>query len=288
MGAKRIAFLGLGAMGRRMATRLVEAGHDVVVWSRSGVPAEAPALHERGVKSPRAAADGADVVIAMVTDDEASRAVWEDPEHGALLGLRTGAIAIESSTLTPAWVRTLAEHVRAAGAEWLDAPVMGSRPQAEAGALVHLVGGEAAAVERARPVLEAIGSAVLHVGPTPAGAMTKLIANALFGVQVAVLAELLGLASKAGLDGATMVEALGRLPVTSPAAKAAAMGMLADRFEPMFPTSLVAKDLRYTVETAKAADAPLPVVDGVKALFEDAIARELGGENLTAVAKLYR
>lgn len=285
---KRIAFLGLGAMGRRMATRLVHAGHDVVVWSRSGVPAEASVLHGRGVESPRTATDGADVVIAMVTDDDASHAVWLDAERGALLGLREGAIAIESSTLTPAWVSALAERVHARGATWLDAPVMGSRPQAEAGALVHLVGGAAEAVERARAVLAVMGSAVLHVGPTPGGATTKLLANALFGIQVTAIAELLGLASKAGLDAAVLVEALGRLPVTSPAAKAAAGGMLAGRFEPMFPTSLVAKDFRYALATAEEAGADVPVVRGVSTLLEGAIARGLGSENLTAVAKLYR
>lgn len=285
---KRVAFLGLGAMGRRMAARLVEAGLDVVVWSRSGVPGEASALRERGTKSPRAAAAGADVVIAMVTDDEASRAVWEDPETGALLGLREGAIAIESSTLTPAWVSRLAARVRSTGAGWLDAPVMGSRPQAEAGTLVHLVGGDAAVLDRARAVLAVTGSALVHVGPTAAGAVVKLLANALFGAQVAVLAELLGLASKTGLDGAMVLEALGRLPVTSPAAKAAAVGMLERRFEPMFPTSLVAKDLRYAIATAEAAGAALPVVGSVKLRFEDAVAQGLGDENLTAVAKLQR
>lgn len=288
MVSKRIAVLGLGAMGRRMAMRLMEAGHDVVVWNRSGVPAEVPGLRERGVRSPRVAADGADVVIAMVTDDEASQAVWQDAEAGALLGLRPGAIAIESSTLTPAWVSTLAERVRATGAEWLDAPVMGSRPQAEAGALVHLVGGAAEVVEQARPILAAMSSAVLHVGPTPSGAVTKLLANALFGVQVAVIAELLGFASKAGLDGAAVLEALGQLPITSPAAKAAAAGMLADRFEPMFPTSLVAKDFRYVLATAEANRAELPVARAASTLLEDALARGLGNQNLTAVARLYR
>lgn len=286
--ARRVAVLGLGAMGRRMAARLVQAGHDVVVWSRSGVPAEAVTLRERASQSPRAAAERADVVIAMVTDDEASRAVWTDAEDGALLGLREGAIAIESSTLSPTWVSTLAEHVRARGAAWLDAPVMGSRPQADAGALVHLVGGDAAVVEQARAVLAIMSSAVLHVGPTPAGALTKLLANALFGVQVAALAELLGLASKAGLDEAVVVETLGQLPVTSPAARAAAAGMLAGRFEPQFPTSLVAKDFRYATATAEAAGAELPVVREVKARLEGAVARGLGNENLTAMAKLYR
>jgi 3-hydroxyisobutyrate dehydrogenase len=288
METKRIAVLGLGAMGRRMATRLVEAGHDVVVWSRSGVPEEVTALRERGARSPRAAADGADVVITMVTDDEASRAVWEHAEHGALLGLRDGAIAIESSTLTPAWVSTLAARVGATGAEFLDAPVMGSRPQAQAGALVHLVGGDAEVLERARGVLAVMSNAVAHVGSTPAGAIVKLMANALFGSQVAMMAELLGLAAKAGLDGAVVVEALGQLPVTSAAAKAAAAAMLTGRFEPMFPTTLAAKDLRYAIATAETVGAAVPVVRGVRAVIEDAVAKGLGAENLTAVAKLYR
>ncbi|HEU4406700.1 MAG TPA: NAD(P)-dependent oxidoreductase [Polyangiaceae bacterium] len=285
--AERIAFLGLGAMGRRMAGRLVDAGHDVVVWSRSGVPDDAPRLRGREAPSPRAAAEGAGVVVSMVADDEASKAVWDDPRAGALAALGAGALAIESSTLTPARVAELGGRVRSAGAQFLDAPVVGSRPQADAGALVYLVGGEPDAVDRARPLLAALGRAVHHVGPTPAGSLAKLVANALFGVQIAAVAELLGFAARARLDAAGLLEALGDLPVLSPAAKLAAGGMLAGRFEPMFPAALAEKDFRYALAAAEAVGGRLPVTGRVREIFEHAVARGLGGENLTAVAKLY-
>jgi len=288
MQTERVAFLGLGAMGRRMATRLIEAGYDVTVWNRSGVPAPTPTLRPRAAASPREAAEGADMVIAMVTDDEASRAVWTHPEHGALLGLGRDAIAIESSTLTPAWVTELAERVRSRGAQWLDAPVMGSRPQAETGALVHVVGGDAAVLDRARPVLSAMAHVALHVGPTPAGAVTKLLGNALFAVQVAAMAELLALAERAGLDASVVLETLGQLPITSPAAKAAGAAMLTRSFEPMFPVSLVGKDLRYAIATAEAVEAAVPMVRGAKGLVDEAMARGLAMENLTAVVKVHR
>lgn len=283
----RIAVLGLGEMGRRMARRLLDLGYDLVVWSRSGVPEAAPRLRERAAPSPRAAAHAAEVIIAMVTDDAASRAVWTDPQTGALAALRPGAIAIESSTLTPAWVASLAERVRATGAEFLDAPVVGSRLQAEAGALIHLVGGTPATLERAREVLQALGSAAHHLGPTPSGAMMKLVVNSLFSAQVALLAELLGLARRARLDLGTAFAALGSLPVLSPAAKAAGATMLAARFEPMFPIELVDKDLRYALAAGESVGSELPVTQRTAELFARARAQGLGSENLTALAKLF-
>ena len=112
---------------------------NVTVWSRGGVPAELQDLGLRLAASPRAAATGADIVLSMVTDDEASRSLWSAPGSGALEGIERGALAVECSTLTPEWVRSLGAHVEAKGARFLDAPVIGSRPQAEAGALVHLL-----------------------------------------------------------------------------------------------------------------------------------------------------
>lgn len=284
---ERIAFLGLGAMGRRMASRLVTAGHPVVAWSRSGVPAELGALHDRAVATPRAAASEASIVIAMVTDDQASRDVWADPAHGALVGVRAGTLVVECSTLSPARITELAKRATAAGALFLDAPVVGSRPQADAGALTFLVGGAVDAVERARPVLLAMGGAVCHVGPSPAGAMMKLLVNALFGVQVAAVAELLGFARRAGLSMAAVVETLATLPVLSPAAKGAAGSMIAGSFEPQFPGALAAKDLGYVLGAAAAAGGDLPVTARVHEVFAAANAQGLGAEHLTAVAKLY-
>ncbi len=280
----RIAVLGLGAMGRRMAQRLVLAGHDLRVWSRSGLPGEAEALRGCACSTPGEAVEGVDVAIAVVTDDEASRQVWQ---RGALAGLKSGALAIESSTISPAWARELAAQARAVGARFLDAPVVGSRPQAEAGTLAFLVGGEPDDVARARPVLLAMGSAIHALGATPRGAVAKLAVNALFAAQVALVAELLGAARASGLETPALLEVLGSLPVLSPAAKAAGSAIVAGRFEPQFPIALVAKDLRYAVAAAEAGSAPLPLTQRLRELFERAEASGLGAENITAIAKLY-
>lgn len=281
---QRVAILGLGAMGRRMALRLRAAKFEVVVWSRSSAPPELAEMVR--ATSPKAAAEGADVVLAMVRDDEASRAVWMDASAGATLGLAKGALAIESSTIGPAWVEELRARVVETGAHFLEAPVLGSRPQADAGALIHLVGGDAADLERARPVLAAIGGAIHHVGPSPAGAIAKLAANTLFGTQVALLGELLGLARSAGIEPRRFVEVMSRLPVASPAAAAAAQAMLGSSFPPMFPIALVAKDFDYALRAAERANARAPITRAVRDVFVEA--RELYDENITAIVKGYR
>jgi 6-phosphogluconate dehydrogenase (decarboxylating) len=153
-------------MGSRMAANLLKAGHAVTVRNRS----PAKTLVTAGAQlaaSPKAAAQGADFVIAMVRDDDASRDLWLSPETGAFAGLSQGAVAIESSTLTANWARTLGEEAKQRGLTFLEAPVAGSRPQAEAAQLVYFVGGDAAAAARAEPILKAMGSAIHHVGPTP-------------------------------------------------------------------------------------------------------------------------
>jgi 3-hydroxyisobutyrate dehydrogenase-like beta-hydroxyacid dehydrogenase len=137
----KVTVLGLGAMGSRMAANLLKAGHAVTVWNRS----PAKTLVTAGAQlaaSPKAAAQGADFVIAMVRDDDASRDLWLSPETGAFAGLSQGAVAIESSTLTANWARTLGEEAKQRGLTFLEAPVAGSRPQAEAAQLVYFVGGD--------------------------------------------------------------------------------------------------------------------------------------------------
>ena len=280
-----VAVLGLGAMGRRMARRLLDAGVPLAVWNRTPSAAEdlvAAGAHRAA--SPREAARGAAVVLSMVTDDDASRAVWTGPD-GALLGLGVDAVAVESSTLTPAWVADWAGHVRAAGASPLDAPVVGSRPQAEAGRLAFLVGGEHAALDRVRPLLEAMGGAVHACGPTGSGAALKLVVNALFAAGVAQAAESLALARALGVEAAP--EILKQLPVTSPAVAGAIDAMGAGAFDPLFPIDLVAKDLRYAVETAGRAGLASPVADAARAVYERAQGVGLGGLNVTGVARLY-
>lgn len=285
----RITVLGLGAMGSRMALNLLKAGHEVTVWNRD--PEKATALVAAGASSaqtPRAAVNDAEFVIAMVRDDEASRAVWLTPGNGALAGLAEGAIAIESSTLTPLWVRELGSHFAATDAVLLDAPVAGSRPQAEAGQLIYFVGGHSTPLASAQPVLKAMGAAVHHVGEIGDGAAVKLAVNALFGIQVAALAEMIGSLRRSGLDIGRTMDVISATPVCSPAAKGAAASMLAGAFAPLFPIELVEKDFGYAVGVAQAQGASIPMTQAAHAVFHSALEAGLGDQHLTGVVQLYR
>src|SRR5581483_747935 len=171
----RVAFLGLGLMGGGMAGRLLAEKFPVAVYNRSRQKAERLAsLGAKVSATPREAAAGADVVIAMLSADEASRHVWLGAD-GALAGAARGAILIESSTISPGWACELAVAAAAQGCELLDAPVAGSKPQAAAGQLLFLVGGADATLERARPVLVALSRDIVHLGPVGSGALVKLI-----------------------------------------------------------------------------------------------------------------
>jgi 3-hydroxyisobutyrate dehydrogenase-like beta-hydroxyacid dehydrogenase len=285
----RIAILGLGAMGSRMAKRLLQAGFTVAVYNRSSSPIDE--LVRAGAidgKTPRMAAQGAEMVIAMVRDDEASRAIWCDERDGAAIGLGSAAIAIESSTLTPRWVKELASGIRATGAAFLDAPVVGSRPQADAGQLIHLVGGDEKVFEHARKVFSSLGGAAHHVGPIGCGSTLKLVVNTLFGTQVAVLAELLALLRCSGGDPAALAEILSSLPVTSPAAKGALALMLKQLDAPLFPIDLVEKDFAYTLAHAGMACSELPLTRAAHGLFAKAKAEGLEKLNITALGRLYQ
>jgi len=283
-----VTVLGLGAMGYRMAKKLLEAGHNVTVYNRTGERARA--LEAEGATradSPREAAARSEFVISMVTDDDASHAVWLDANTGAIHGLRTGAVAIESSTLTPAWVHQLADVVTTRGAGLLDAPVVGSRPQAEAGQLIYCIGGAAETLDKARDTLSAMGAAIHHVGPVGAGIAMKLAVNALFGIQVVVLGEILGMVRKSGIDVKQAVEVLGALLTASPALKAVAGQMVARSYAPLFPIHLVEKDFRYIVESAALVKAPVPTSKAVRDVYTRALREGYGNDNISGVAQLF-
>jgi 3-hydroxyisobutyrate dehydrogenase len=285
---KNISILGVGAMGSRMAASLLKAGYTVTVWNRSVAKTQPlQAMGARVAVTPREAASGAHVVISMLRDDAASRSAWLDRSEGALAGMAAGSIAIESSTLTPVWVRELGQAAQSAGVEFLDAPVAGSRPQAEAGQLIYLVGGPAATLQRADAVLKSMSAAVHHAGDVGSGATVKLMVNALFGMQVAAMAELLGWAKRSGLDASKALEIMGSTPVASPAAKIAGQAMLAGNFTPMFPLELVEKDFSYALESASCSQSKLPVVRSTHAVMKTALSEGLAQDNLTVLIKLY-
>ncbi|GGJ55546.1 NAD(P)-dependent oxidoreductase [Deinococcus roseus] len=284
---RRVAVLGLGQMGQRMALNLLRSGFDLTVYNRT--PESAQTLVQAGAKfaaTPAEAVQNAEVVISMVRDDVASRFLWLDPDQGALSNLPEGAVAVECSTLTPAWTRELAGHFQTRQSHFLDAPVVGSTPQAASGQLVFLVGGAATDLERVQEVLQAMGSTLHHVGEIGQGMHMKLAVNAFFAGQVALLAELL-MFLQPHIPPQQALEVLGNLPVISPALKVNGQLMLERKFAPMFPVQLVVKDLQCLLDTAQAGEVQVPTSSKVLEVFSAAQNQGWGEEHLAAVVKLF-
>lgn len=269
----RVGILGLGAMGIRMARRAA-AGHEVRAWNRT------PRGELPRAETPRDAAYGADVVVSMLTDVEASRAVWLDPQTGALGGMSAGAVAVEASTLTPDATGALLHRAGDRGVRFVEAPVVGTRPHAEQGILTVLAGGEAADLEIVRPVLETFGR-VVHVGRVGQAMALKLAINAMFAGQVALLSEALALLGQHGIDRDRGLDLLEPTPVFAPVLGGVAELLRADDDAPRFPVALVAKDLGYA-----ASQGELPLLEAVRARYAAAVDRALGSRNVHAVARL--
>jgi 3-hydroxyisobutyrate dehydrogenase len=282
---QRVALLGLGAMGAGMAANWLAKGFGLTVWNRTR--ARTQALADKGARvatTPREAAEGADCVFAMVADDAASRAVWLG-DDGALAGAKTGAVVVESSTLTPDWVRELAGRARAKGCAFLDAPVGGSRQAAASGELRLFVGGDAATLDKARPALIAIGSKIDLLGPAGAGATWKLINNQLVAAQVAALGEALDVARKAGFRPVQISSLILNGAASSPIVKMKLPSMLSgDYDEPDFALSLMLKDARYAAALAQSLGAPADLVSSAVKAFARAEAKGLGAKDIAAVA----
>jgi 3-hydroxyisobutyrate dehydrogenase-like beta-hydroxyacid dehydrogenase len=256
----RLAFVGLGAMGSRLARRLLAAGHSVTGWNRTADKARdlvGAGLTPAG--SPRAAAEGAEGVFVMVTDDVALRAVALGPD-GVVAGLGAGATMIEMSTVSPAVVRELAPAVQARGAALLDVPVSGSTITVEQGQASFIVGGDAAALERAQPWLLAMGTAVTHVGGLGQAKTMKVATNLGLAVQMLAFGEAVLLAEKAGITRERAVEALLQSVIASPMVKYRGPFVLG-RMPPeaWFKVAMIQKDLQLALDQGRAAGVPLPL-----------------------------
>jgi 3-hydroxyisobutyrate dehydrogenase len=286
---QRIALLGLGTMGTGMGANWLAKGYELSVWNRTA--ARAKPLVDNGARlaaSPADAAHEADFIVAMVSDDDASRHVWLGPD-GALDGARDGAIVIESSTLTPGWIRDLAAKAAARGCRFIDAPVSGSKGAAAGGQLVFFAGGDAGVIEQARPVLEAVGQRINHLGPTGAGANWKLINNMLIAVQLAGLAKALALAEHCGFDR----EQAGRLILASAAASPIVQGKIKrmldhDYDEAEFSVKLMFKDAGYAIALAEQLSIRPGVIEGAAGDFERAVEEGLGDLDVAAIAEIDR
>jgi 3-hydroxyisobutyrate dehydrogenase len=282
---KKIAFLGLGTMGAGMTGRLLDAGFPLTVWNRN--PQRAEPLRQRGATvaaTPREAAANADVVVAMVADDDASRAVWTGPD-GALEGLSEGAVAIDCSTLSPEWVADLATLVVDRGGDFLDAPVTGSKPQAAAGEVLFLVGGDAAVLEGVRPVLAAMSRDAVHMGPVGSGAKMKLVNNFQSAVQAVALGEALSLCEKSGLDPVAAMHVITNGAPGSPLVKTVGARMMARDYSVNFFLRLMRKDVNYAAEEARRHGVELRTAAAALDAYDKAIEAGWGDSDFASVAE---
>jgi 3-hydroxyisobutyrate dehydrogenase-like beta-hydroxyacid dehydrogenase len=253
-----LGYVGLGSMGGRTADRLISKGHTVTGHNRT--KSKAQWLLDKGMKwgeSPRAVASTADVTFVMVTDTNALNAVAEGAD-GLLAGLGPGKTVVDMSTVSPAASRTLAEKVRAAGAEMLDCPVSGSVSTLEAGKATMMVGGDRAAYERVHPLLLDIGPKATYVGPNGAAVSMKIALNLSIGVQLLAFAESILLAEKSGIDRKTAIDvylnsvlASGMLQYRGPFA----LGLPKEAW---FDVNMMQKDTTYALDMGKQLGVALP------------------------------
>jgi 3-hydroxyisobutyrate dehydrogenase len=286
--SENVAILGLGTMGAGMAMNLLKAGFTLTVYNRTA--SKAQELVNAGAtlaSTPAKAADGASIVIGMLADDAASREVWTGKD-GALEKVKQGAVLIESSTVSPAWISELAGYAAQHGAELLDAPVTGSRMQAQAGQLLFLVGGNDSALQASTPVLKAMSREIFHLGPIGSGAKMKLINNFLCGVQVASLAEGLTWIERSGLDREKALSILKSGAPGSPLLGAISTRMVNHDYAVNFLLKLMTKDLNYAQIEAANCGVDLKTAETARSLFEAAIAKGYGDEDMASVIEPLR
>ncbi len=273
-----VAVLGLGAMGSRVAHRLVETGHDVVVWNRSAEKAhDLVAAGATGVETPAEAARQAQTVITMVADPPALAAVTEG-QGGLAAGSDDSTTVINMSTVGPAAVEGLAA-VLPSGTALLDAPVLGSLPEAESGTLTIFVGGDEADLERTAPILRVLGSPI-HVGQVGAGSAAKLVANfTLFGV-LGIIGEALVAADALGLSRESAFDVLAATPIAAQAERRRP-AIESGEYPPRFALSLARKDVELL--TAAVARLDLRVLEAARSWLVDADTAGRGREDYAAV-----
>ncbi|HEX7290602.1 MAG TPA: NAD(P)-dependent oxidoreductase [Conexibacter sp.] len=283
-----VGVIGLGIMGEPMARNLLRAGFPLVVWNRTAARADAlVADGAQRASSPREVAARAAVTITILSDTPDVAEVYRREPDGVLAAAAPGKVFVDMSTIAPRAARELAAEAAARGAALLDAPVSGGDVGAREGTLSIMVGGDADALARARPVLEALGTRITHVGSNGAGQVVKACNQIVVGLTLEALGEALVLGSKAGVDPRAIVEALGGGLAASRVLEVRGEQLLARDFAPGFKLDLHAKDLGIVLEEARELGVPLPGAALVAELF--AAERERGrgdADNSTVVRAL--
>jgi 3-hydroxyisobutyrate dehydrogenase-like beta-hydroxyacid dehydrogenase len=278
-----LGFVGLGTMGGGVVRRLLAAGHAVTVWNRTREKAEP--LLEAGASwadTPRSVAECSEIVFTMVTNTAAVQAVTEGPD-GILAGLGPGKVYVDMSTASPANTRAVAETVVAVGAQMLDAPVSGSVITLEEGKLSIMVGGDAETFERVKPVLEAIGPRVFHLGPNGAAVTMKIAINLSLAVQMLAFSEGVLLAEKTGIGREQAVEVMLASVIASPMVAYRGPFVLEQPDEAWFDCRMMQKDLNLALELGRELEVPLPTTAVTNELLTAANAMGIGDKDFAVL-----
>jgi 3-hydroxyisobutyrate dehydrogenase-like beta-hydroxyacid dehydrogenase len=280
-----LGFIGIGNMGSRMARRLLDHGYQLVAYNRSREAAEALVKYGATVaESIAELASKADVILSSLTNDDAVKSVYADP-GGVFAHVRRGSAVIEMSTVLPATSRQLYELSREAGVKFLDSPVSGSTPSAEAGTLTVFCGGDEELFQAAQPIFSAIAGQSFYLGDNGSGTAMKLVANTLLGVGMQAIAESVALGQKEGLDRHRLLEVLSHTAVIPPAHFGKLSRADVGDYSAQFAIRLMNKDFGLVLETAAAAKVPMPAT---AAAFQMNVAQFADGkeEDFSAVITL--
>ena len=254
----KVGLIGLGLMGLPMGANLLKAGHELTIWNRTASRGEGLVAHgARAASTPRDLAAASEVIITIVSDPPALESVYWG-EGGVFSGLQRGSLMIESSTVSPGLEKRAAAAAGEMGVDFLEAPVTGGTWGAEKAELVFMVGGDAATLKRAEPVLGAMGKKWFHLGPIGAGQTVKLAMNLLLDVQVEAFAEALALVTKAGVPGQSLYEVMQSSMGRSGVIDLKGANMLKGEYKPSFPLRLMHKDVGLALDLANQLGVPLP------------------------------
>lgn len=284
----KLGFIGLGAMGKPMATRLVDGGHEVYVYDvvKDAVQ-ELARLGAESCTSPSVVGKHSEIILLSLPNSAIVANVVLG-EEGVLTGTAPGATIIDLSSVDPESTRRLAAEAERKGVDYLDAPVSGGVSGAEAGTLTIMLGAKLSSVEKVTPVLSHLGKQVSHVGDVGSGDAVKIVNNLLLGANMASLAEALVLGQKLGLSGEIMHEIIGQGSGKSYVLDAKlANFILKGNFNPGFAVDLQYKDLGLALDAAKKAKMPMPMTTQALQLFEMARAKGYGDKDMSSVIKIW-
>jgi 3-hydroxyisobutyrate dehydrogenase-like beta-hydroxyacid dehydrogenase len=281
----KLAFIGLGNMGSRIAKRLLAAGYPVSVFDRD--PSRSEALTQNGAKpvvSVAELAKSVNVFLSCLTDDQAVRDVYYGPA-GVLANASAGLVILEMSTVSPATSRELANKASDLGVQMLDVAISGSTPAAEAGTLFLLAGGDPDFFQAARPIFQAIASKYFHLGPSGAGTTMKLVVNAILGIGMQAIAEAAALGERAGLSRDVLLEVLAQTAVVAPAHAGKLSRAARGDYSPQFPLPLMNKDFSLILQLAAGVDAVMPATSAAFQINSEAMAAD-ADQDFSVVMKI--